>query len=33
MGGAGGAGPQITASNKENPMSLGVLNNLSAVYS
>jgi flagellin len=24
--------PQITASNKENPMSLGVLNNLSAVY-
>ena len=30
--GATGAGPQITASNKENPMSLGVLNNLSAVY-
>jgi flagellin len=25
-------GPQFTASNKENPMSLGVLNNLSAVY-
>ena len=25
-------GPQITASHKENPMSLGVLNNLSAVY-
>jgi len=31
-GRANGAGPQITASNKENPMSLGVLNNLSAVY-
>ena len=27
-----GMEPQITASNKENPMSLGVLNNLSAVY-
>ncbi len=32
MGSASGIGPQITASNKENPMSLGVLNNLSAVY-
>jgi flagellin len=32
MGSASGVGPQITASNKENPMSLGVLNNLSAVY-
>jgi flagellin len=31
-GSATGLGPQITASNKENPMSLGVLNNLSAVY-
>jgi flagellin len=31
-GGTFGDGPQITASNKENPMSLGVLNNLSAVY-
>jgi flagellin len=30
--GTWGGGPQITASNKENPMSLGVLNNLSAVY-
>jgi flagellin len=27
-----GRGPQIHASNKENPMSLGVLNNLSAIY-
>jgi flagellin len=32
MGSASGKAPQITASNKENPMSLGVLNNLSAVY-
>jgi flagellin len=32
MGSASGTEPQITASNKENPMSLGVLNNLSAVY-
>src|ERR1700683_1212532 len=32
MGSASGNEPQITASNKENPMSLGVLNNLSAVY-
>ena len=32
MGSTPGDGPQITASNKENPMSLGVLNNLSAVY-
>ena len=27
-----GDGPQIHASHKENPMSLGFLNNLSAVY-
>jgi flagellin len=27
-----GEGPQIHASNKENPMSLGVLNNLNAIY-
>jgi flagellin len=32
MGSTPGDGPQITASNKESPMSLGVLNNLSAMY-
>jgi flagellin len=32
MGALPGSDPQITASYKENPMSLGVLNNLSAVY-
>ncbi len=32
MGAHPDQGPQITASNKENPMSLGVLNNISAVY-
>ena len=31
-GGTSEVGPQITASHKENPMSLGVLNTLSAVY-
>jgi flagellin len=32
MGALSGQGPQIHASNKENPMSLGVLNNINAVY-
>jgi flagellin len=32
MGALSGKGPQINASHKENPMSLGVLNNISAVY-
>lgn len=32
MGALTGDGPQINASHKENPMSLGVLNNISAIY-